>query len=125
MLQVPADGLTDAGGEVYGGFESKLPGDFRGVDVFSVEVVMAIPGLKDLAAQGGATASLAFYDVSLEDLLQPERYSELVADLQNACANIPEGNAVRTMFSGELTKGTKSIGDLEITFILNGSQILP
>lgn len=94
-------------------------------DVFSVEVVMAIPGLKDLAAQGGATASLAFNDVSLEDLLQPPSYSELVADLQQACSSIPTGNAVRTMLSGELTKGTKLIGDLEITFILNGSQILP
>jgi len=94
-------------------------------DVFSVEVVMAIPGLKELLAQGGATSSATFNDVNLEYLLKPETYSKMVDGLQQACANIPEGDAVRTTLEGELTKGTKLIGDLEITFMLNGSQVLP
>lgn len=106
-------------------FDSVTAENVETDDVFRVSVVMPIPGLKELASQGGATSSLAFTDVSLLDLLKAERYNEMVANLQNACANIPTGNSVRTTLEGSLTKGSKLIGDFEVTIILHGSQILP
>jgi len=94
-------------------------------DMFKVTAVMAIPGWKELLGSGGASTAIEFTGLNLSSLIGQDLYAQVVASLQQACSQIPNGDVVELNLDGELVSVEKDklVGDMSITFFLNGSLV--
>lgn len=98
--------------------------DGMGLDnEFRVTAVMVIPDWRDLLGTGGASTAIEYDGLALSLLMGEEKYDQLVSGLKEACTMIPEGDVVDLDVSGELANLAKGklVGDLAISFLLNGS----
>ena len=60
VLQVPADGLADAGGEIHGRLKPQFAGDFSGVDGVATVMVMELEDLCQAPARSMLSTRFAF-----------------------------------------------------------------
>jgi len=97
-----------------------------GVDnMFKVTAVMAIPGWQEWFGGSGASTAVEFEGIDLATLIGQDKYPQVVASLQQACSQIPNGKIVELTLDGELVNAEKDklVGDMSITFFLNGSLV--
>ncbi len=94
-------------------------------NMFKVTAVIAVPDWKEMLGSGGASTAVAFTDLDLSALIGQDQYAQVVAGLQQACSQIPNGNVVELTLDGELVNVEKDklVGDMTITFFLNGSFV--